>query len=55
MENIALFEKYGVQKIVTACPHTFNTFKNEYPEFGLEGVEVLHHSELLDQLLREGS
>ncbi|WP_186325825.1 (Fe-S)-binding protein [Paenibacillus sp. Y412MC10] len=54
MENIEIFEKYGVQKIVTACPHTFNTFKNEYPEFGLEGVEILHHSELLDQLLREG-
>lgn len=54
MENIATFEKYGVQKIVTACPHTFNTFKNEYPEFGLEGVEVLHHTQLLDQLIRQG-
>ncbi|MGN7356934.1 heterodisulfide reductase-related iron-sulfur binding cluster [Paenibacillus sp. SAF-054] len=54
MENIEIFEKYGVQKIVTACPHTFNTFKNEYPEFGLEGVEVLHHTQLLDQLIREG-
>ncbi|MBE9913532.1 4Fe-4S dicluster domain-containing protein [Paenibacillus donghaensis] len=54
MENIEIFEKYGVQKIVTACPHTFNTFKNEYPEFGLEGVEVIHHSQLLDQLIREG-
>ncbi|MEC0239723.1 heterodisulfide reductase-related iron-sulfur binding cluster [Paenibacillus dokdonensis] len=54
MENIEVFEKYGVQKIVTACPHTFNTFKNEYPEFGLEGVEVFHHTQLLDQLIREG-
>lgn len=54
MENIATFEKYGVRKIVTACPHTFNTFKNEYPEFGLEGVEVLHHTQLLDQLIKEG-
>lgn len=53
-ENIALFRKYGVKKIVTACPHTFNTFKNEYPDFGLEDVEVLHHSELLDRLIREG-
>ncbi|WP_334072775.1 (Fe-S)-binding protein [Paenibacillus sp. A14] len=53
-ENIDLFRKYGVKKIVTACPHTFNTFKNEYPEFGLEGVEVLHHSQLLEQLIREG-
>lgn len=54
LENIALFQKYGVKKIVTACPHTFNTFKNEYPEFGLKDVEVLHHSELLDQLIRGG-
>lgn len=54
MENIEIFEKYGVHKIVTACPHTFNTFKNEYPEFGLEGVEVLHHTQLLEGLIREG-
>ncbi|GIO88732.1 hypothetical protein J25TS5_56640 [Paenibacillus faecis] len=53
-ENIDLFRKYSVKKIVTACPHTFNTFKNEYPEFGLEGVEVLHHSQLLDQLIQAG-
>ncbi|WP_408004830.1 heterodisulfide reductase-related iron-sulfur binding cluster [Radiobacillus kanasensis] len=54
MENIATFQKYNVKKIVTACPHTFNTLKNEYPEFGLEGVEVLHHTELLDQLVKQG-
>lgn len=54
MENIETFEKYGVKKIVTACPHTFNTLKNEYPDFGLEGVEVLHHSQLLDQFIKEG-
>ncbi|WP_174807094.1 (Fe-S)-binding protein [Paenibacillus ehimensis] len=53
-ENIAVFEKYGVKKIVTACPHTYNTLKNEYPDFGLEGVEVLHHTELLDRLIRSG-
>ncbi|GGG03365.1 heterodisulfide reductase-related iron-sulfur binding cluster [Paenibacillus abyssi] len=53
-ENIEIFQKYGVSKIVTACPHTFNTLKNEYPEFGLEGVEVLHHTQLLEQLVREG-
>lgn len=50
-ENIATFQKYNVRKIVTACPHTYNTLKNEYPEFGLE-AEVLHHSELLDELVR---
>ncbi|CAH8768887.1 (Fe-S)-binding protein [Paenibacillus dendritiformis] len=52
-ENIATFRKYNVRKIVTACPHTYNTLKNEYPEFGLE-AEVLHHSELLDELVRTG-
>ncbi|NGP61530.1 (Fe-S)-binding protein [Paenibacillus thiaminolyticus] len=52
-ENIAAFQKYNVRKIVTACPHTYNTLKNEYPEFGLE-AEVLHHSELLDELVRTG-
>ncbi|WP_306985223.1 heterodisulfide reductase-related iron-sulfur binding cluster [Alkalicoccobacillus murimartini] len=52
-ENISIFEKYNVKKIVTACPHTYNTFKNEYPDFGLVDVEVLHHTELLDQLIKE--
>lgn len=52
-ENIATFRKYNVHKIVTACPHTYNTLKNEYPEFGLE-ADVLHHSELLDELVRTG-
>ncbi|HUC93321.1 MAG TPA: heterodisulfide reductase-related iron-sulfur binding cluster [Paenibacillus sp.] len=53
-ENIGTFNKYGVKKIVTACPHTFNTLKNEYPEFGLEGVEVIHHTQLLAELVRGG-
>jgi Fe-S oxidoreductase len=53
-DNIAVFEKYGVNNIVTACPHTYNTLKNEYPDFGLEGVRVLHHTELLDQLVQTG-
>lgn len=53
MENIAVFEKYGVKKIVTACPHTYNTLKNEYPDFGLE-AEVIHHTELLDELVKQG-
>jgi Fe-S oxidoreductase len=53
-QNILTFEKYGVRRIVTACPHTYNTLKNEYPEFGLaEDVEVLHHTELLAQLVAE--
>ncbi|MCM3039889.1 (Fe-S)-binding protein [Paenibacillus motobuensis] len=53
-ENIALFQQYGVRKIVTADPHAFNTFKNEYPEFGLEDVEVIHHTQFLERLIKEG-
>lgn len=53
-ENITLFQQYGVRKIVTADPHAFNTFKNEYPEFGLEDVEVIHHTQLLERLIKEG-
>ncbi|GAB7389344.1 (Fe-S)-binding protein [Bacillaceae bacterium] len=53
MENIAVFQKHQVKKIVTCDPHAYNTFKNEYPEFGLDAV-VLHHTELLYQLLKEG-
>jgi Fe-S oxidoreductase len=53
-ENIETLQKYNVKKIVTACPHTFNTLKNEYPDFGLEGVDVFHHTELLDQWVSEG-
>ncbi|MDQ0257139.1 Fe-S oxidoreductase [Evansella vedderi] len=52
--NIDMFQKYEVKKIVTIDPHAYNTFKNEYPEFGLEGVEVYHHTELLAQLMEEG-
>jgi len=52
--NIEAFKRYRVRKVVTACPHCFNTIANEYPDFGLEGVEVIHHSELLAQLLRDG-
>ena len=51
--NIETFNKYGVKKIVTMDPHAFNTLKNEYPEFGLE-AEVYHHTELLEQLIKEG-
>ncbi|WP_307331127.1 (Fe-S)-binding protein [Evansella vedderi] len=51
--NIQEFEKNGVKKIVTTDPHTYNTFKNEYPEFGLE-AEVYHHTELIFKWLQEG-
>jgi len=53
MGNVATFEKYKVQKIVTACPHCMNTFKNEYGQF--EGrYEVFHHTQLLQQLVSKG-
>lgn len=53
MGNAALFEAYGVKKVVTACPHCFNTLKNEYGEFGAK-MEVFHHSQLLQTLVRKG-
>ncbi|MGZ4111047.1 MAG: (Fe-S)-binding protein [Tumebacillaceae bacterium] len=52
--NVEIFKEYGVKKIVTTCPHAYNTFKNEYPDFGYEAEVVLHHSELLAQLIDEG-
>lgn len=54
-DNIAALAKYGVKHIVTACPHTYNTFKNEYPDFGLPAdVKVAHHTEFLAELLSKG-
>jgi heterodisulfide reductase subunit D len=53
MQNIQVLNSYGVKKIVTACPHCFNTLKNEYPELGGE-YEVIHHSEYLQQLINDG-
>ncbi len=52
-ENVDTLNKYNVQKIVTGCPHCFNSLKNEYPQFG-GNYEVLHHSELIDELLSKG-
>lgn len=51
--NIQVLNNYGVKKIVTACPHCFNTLKNEYPELG-GTYEVIHHTTLLQQLINEG-
>lgn len=53
MMNIQVFDAYEVKKIVTACPHCFNTLKNEYPELGGK-YEVVHHTEFLKSLLDEG-
>ena len=51
MQNISTLDKYGIKKIVTTCPHCFNTLKNEYPELG-GTYEVVHHSQFLDELIK---
>jgi Fe-S oxidoreductase/nitrate reductase gamma subunit len=52
-ENVEKLNRYEVRKVLTACPHCFNTFKNEYPQYG--GMfEVYHHSEYLAMLVEEG-
>jgi Fe-S oxidoreductase len=66
-ENMELFKKYKVKKIITICPHGYNTFKNEYPRLApllpsaspedrefMEKIEVTHHVQLLSQLIKEG-
>ena len=53
MMNIQVLNGYEVKKIVTACPHCFNTLKNEYPELGGE-YEVVHHIQLIQDLINTG-
>jgi len=53
MMNIQLLNGYEVKKIVTGCPHCFNTLKNEYPELG-GNYEVIHHTQLLEELFKAG-
>jgi len=52
-QNVATLNEAGVTKIVASCPHCFNTLANEYPDFGGR-YEVVHHTELLAELVREG-
>jgi Fe-S oxidoreductase/nitrate reductase gamma subunit len=52
-KNIEMFKNYNVKKIVTACPHCFNTIKNEYPQFGGE-FDVIHHTQFITELLKQG-
>lgn len=51
--NIETLDGFGVKKVVTACPHCFNTLKNEYPQFG-GNYQVKHHTEFLAELIKEG-
>ena len=52
-QNVETFKEYKVKKVVSTCAHCFNTLKNEYTEFGVE-LEVVHHTQLLNRLVREG-
>lgn len=52
-ENIETLNGYKVKKIVTGCPHCYNSIKNEYPQFG-GNFEVYHHSEILQDLVKSG-
>ena len=53
MTNIEVMNAYEVRKIVTTCPHCFNTIKNEYPELG-GNYEVLHHTQFINSLISDG-
>ena len=53
MMNIQVLNGYEVKKIVTGCPHCFNTLKNEYPELG-GNYDVVHHTQLIQSLIEEG-
>ncbi len=51
--NVETLNRYNVKKIVTICPHCYNTFKNEFPDFG-GNYEVVHHTEFLNTLIKQG-
>ncbi|MDI6708097.1 MAG: (Fe-S)-binding protein [Candidatus Thermoplasmatota archaeon] len=53
-ENISVFKKHNIDKIITISPHCYNTFKNDYPKFGAE-LNVKHYTEFLSELLEKGS
>jgi heterodisulfide reductase subunit D len=53
LQNIQTLNKYKVKKIVTACPHCFNTLKNEYLDLG-GNYEVIHHTSFLNDLIKDG-
>lgn len=52
-QNIETLRRYGVQTIVTICPHCYNTFKNDYPRFG-GTYQVIHHTQFLRMLIEQG-
>jgi Fe-S oxidoreductase len=52
-ENVEAVKQYKFRKVITHCPHCFNTIKNEFPQFG-GTYEVLHHSQVIEQLIADG-
>lgn len=52
MQNVSVFKNHNVRKIVTFCPHGYNTFKNEYSKF-IGGLEVYHHSQIIEKLIED--
>lgn len=52
-ENVEVLNQYKPKKILTGCPHCFNTIKNEYPQFGAD-YEVVHHTDFILELLNQG-
>ncbi len=52
-DNIEIFKKYGIKKIITFCPHCFSTLKNDYKQFGAD-FEVIHHTQLINSLIEVG-
>jgi len=52
-DNIKIFTEKGIKKIITQCPHCYNTLKNDYRQYGLE-LEVIHHTELINNLMKVG-
>jgi len=52
-DNVKIFHDRGVKKIITECPHCYNTLKNDYRQYGIE-LEVIHHTELLHDLIKSG-
>jgi Fe-S oxidoreductase len=52
-DNVKIFQDKGVKKVITECPHCYNTLKNDYRQYGME-LEVIHHTELLHDLIKSG-
>ena len=52
--NVETLNRYRPRRIVTQCPHCYHNLRNEYPDFGLENIEVTHEAEFIDELIRAG-